>query len=71
MAISDASGGAPTNVDASSGIDDRGLSRRSVLIGGAALLAGAGLLKPARALAAGSTSGASQGLGPHSRPGSG
>ena len=52
MAISDGSGGAATRIDAFAGIDQRGVSRRSVLVGGAALLVGAGLMKPARALAA-------------------
>ncbi len=59
MAISDGSGGAPTHFDAYPGIDERGVSRRSVLIGGVALLAGAGLMKPARALAADPAGGAS------------
>src|SRR4029079_6742543 len=59
MAISDGSGGAPTRIDALPEIDKRGVSRRSVLVGGAALLVGAGLMKPARALAAGPTGSAS------------
>src|SRR5204863_9081977 len=59
MAISDGSGGAPTRVEAFPGIDKRGVSRRSVLVGGAALLVGAGLMKPARALAAGPAGAAS------------
>ena len=58
MAISDGSGGAPTRVDALPEIDKRGVSRRSVLVGGAALLVGAGLMKPARALAAAGLTGA-------------
>ena len=52
MTIKDSSGGAPTHFDALPGSEKRGVSRRSVLIGGAALLAGAGLVKPTRALAA-------------------
>ena len=63
MAISDGSGGAPTRVDALPEIDKRGVSRRSVLVGGAALLVGAGLMKPARALAAGPTGAASATMG--------
>src|SRR5690349_8995830 len=63
MAISDGSGGAPTRVDALPEIDKRGVSRRSVLVGGAALLVGAGLMKPARALAAGPTGSASGTMG--------
>src|SRR6266508_1348923 len=63
MAISDRSGGAPTRFGAFPGSDNRVISRRSVLIGGAALLASAGLIKPARALAAGSTGGASATMG--------
>src|SRR6476646_11948018 len=59
MAISDGSGDAPTRVDAFPEIDKRGVSRRSVLVGGAALLVGAGLMKPARALAAGPAGAAS------------
>ena len=51
MAISDGSGGAPNHADAFPRLDKRGVSRRSVLVGGAALLVGAGLMKPARALA--------------------
>jgi beta-N-acetylhexosaminidase len=57
MAHSDGSAGAPTHVDASPGMDKPGVSRRNVLIGGAALLAGAGLLRPAQALAAGTPGG--------------
>lgn len=52
MAIRDGYGGAPIPVDAFPGIDQRGVSRRSVLVGGAALLVGAGFMKPAQALAA-------------------
>jgi beta-N-acetylhexosaminidase len=52
MAISDGSAGAPIHVDAFPGIHQRGVSRRSVLVGGASLLVGAGFMKPARALAA-------------------
>jgi beta-N-acetylhexosaminidase len=63
MAISDGSGGAPTRVDALPEIDQRGVSRRSVLVGGAALFVGAGLMKPARALAAGPTGAASATMG--------
>jgi hypothetical protein len=63
MAISDGSGGAPIHFDASSGIDNRGVSRRSLFVGGAAVLAGAGLMKPARAFAAGPDGGASETMG--------
>ena len=57
MAISDGSGGAPKSHP---GGDERGgVSRRSVLVGGAALLAGAALMNPARTLAAVPTGGAS------------
>ena len=77
MAISDGSGGAPTRVDALPEIDKRGVSRRSVLVGGAALLVGAGLMKPARALAAGPTGSAPRrwvrrrsGFPPPNKPGS-
>ena len=63
MAISDGCGGAPTRVDALPEIDQRGVSRRSVLVGGAALFVGAGLMKPARALAAGPTGAASATMG--------
>ena len=62
MSISDGSGGALSHVDAFP--DNRGVGRRSLLVGGAAaLLAGAGLMKPAPALAAGSTGGASETMG--------
>ena len=57
MAMSDGSGGVPAHFDAVPGTDKRGVSRRSVLLGGAALLAGAGLMKPARAVAASPTAG--------------
>ena len=59
MSISDGSGGAPTHFEPFPGIDKGGVSRRSVLVGGVALLAGAALMKPARALAAGPTGGTS------------
>jgi beta-N-acetylhexosaminidase len=52
LAISDGSDDMRTHSDALPGIDNRAVSRRTVLVGGAALLAGAGLLKPATALAA-------------------
>ena len=55
MSISDGSGGAPIHFDAFP--DHRGVGRRSLLVGGAALLVGAGLMKPAAALAADSTAG--------------
>src|SRR6516162_662731 len=51
MAISDGSGGAQNHADAFPRLDKRSVSRRSVLVGGAALLVGAGLMKPERALA--------------------
>jgi beta-N-acetylhexosaminidase len=57
VAINDSSGGAPTHFDAFPASGKRGVSRRSVLVGGAALLAGAGLMRPMRALAADPTSG--------------
>ena len=37
--------------------DNRGIGRRSVLVGGAAVLAGAGFVEPARAVAAGPSAG--------------
>jgi beta-N-acetylhexosaminidase len=54
MATGDGSSGASTPFDGAPRLNNRAVSRRSVLVGGAALLAGAGLVKPARALAAGS-----------------
>jgi beta-N-acetylhexosaminidase len=57
MTPSDGSSSVPTPFDASARLGNRGVSRRSVLIGGAALLAGAALVKPARATAAGATGG--------------
>lgn len=60
MSISDGYGGVPIRVDA----DNRGgVSRRSLLAGGAALLAGVGLMTPTPAFAAGSTSGPSESMG--------
>ena len=56
MSISDGSGDAPIHFGAFP--DDRGIGRRRLLVGGAALLAGAGLIKPAPAFA-GPTSAAS------------
>jgi beta-N-acetylhexosaminidase len=61
MSISDGSGSASTHVDAFP--DNRGVGRRSLLVGGAALLAGVELMKPTPALAAGSTGGASEAMG--------
>jgi beta-N-acetylhexosaminidase len=58
MTLSDGPGGASTHVDSSARIDHRGVGRRGLLAGGAALLAGAGLLTPTRALAAGPAGGA-------------
>jgi beta-N-acetylhexosaminidase len=58
MGNSNGSGGDPIHVDASAGIDNRGVGRRSLLVGGAALLAGAGLMTPARAFAADPSGGA-------------
>ncbi len=64
MAISDGSGGAPSHFDASTGTGNRSVGRRGLLVGGAAaLLAGAGLMQPARAFADSSTDAASNGLG--------
>jgi beta-N-acetylhexosaminidase len=60
MAITDGSGGAAIHVDAFPGIDNRSVRRRSLLVGGAALLAGAGAMEPGRALAAGPSGGAGQ-----------
>jgi beta-N-acetylhexosaminidase len=53
MAISDGTGGASVHFESSSGSNARGVSRRGLLVGGAAALAGAGLLTPTRAFAAG------------------
>jgi beta-N-acetylhexosaminidase len=53
MANGNSPGGTPAHFGAVTGIGNRVLSRRSVFAGGAALLAGASLMKPARALAAG------------------
>ena len=57
MATSDGFSDAATPFEGSRRHDHRVVSRRSVLVGGAALLAGAGLMRPARALAAGTTGG--------------
>lgn len=56
MASSNSSSSVPTPLEGSSRLSQRAVSRRSALVGGAALLAGAGLIKPARALAAGAAS---------------
>src|SRR5258705_6086695 len=61
MSISDDSGGARVHFDAFP--ENGGVARRSLLVGGAALLVGAGLMKPAPAFAAGSTGEASQTMG--------
>ena len=61
MSVRDGSPGAPIHFGASA--DNRGIGRRRLLVGGAALLAGAGLMKPAPAFAAGSTGGASDAMG--------
>lgn len=52
MATSDSPSSAPIPIDGSSNLDKRAVSRRSALVGVAAVLAGGGLIKPARALAA-------------------
>jgi len=61
MSISDGSGGARIHFDAFP--ENGGVARRSLLVGGTALLVGAGLMKPAPAFAAGSTGGASETMG--------
>jgi beta-N-acetylhexosaminidase len=63
MSISDGSGSASSHFGAFPGVDNQGVTRRGLLVGGAALLAGAGLMKPAPAFAAGSTGAASQTMG--------
>ncbi len=63
MAISDGSGGAPARVDAIPAIDNRGVSRRGLLVGSAAVLAGVGLMKPVGAFAADATGVAAQTTG--------
>jgi beta-N-acetylhexosaminidase len=62
MAISHGSDGAPIDVDASAGNESRRVGRRGLLVGGAALLAGAGLVNPGRALAADPAGGAGEAL---------
>jgi beta-N-acetylhexosaminidase len=57
MAIGNGSGGA-SHFDAVAGVENRGVGRRSLLVGGAALLAGAGLITPAQAFAADQNGGA-------------
>ena len=65
MAMSDGSGGVPAQFDAVPGTDKRGVSRRSVLLGGAALGAYAGVL-PVPIQRSAHTGGASP--APHSAP---
>src|SRR5262245_26029108 len=70
MAISDGTGGGRTHTDAAPG-GNRGVGRRSLLVGGAALL-GAGFLKPAGGFAedgTGVTGGDTFGLSPAQQAG--